>query len=275
VRLAGDGVDAQQITLTHDGTGTLPATATTDPSGIATITYTAPAVAQIELVSATITEGGLTTGDAVVITTRPPVTVVVTPSFGFVDTGRTLQFTATVGGTADHRVVWSAGGGSIGAGGLYTAGPTPGTFTVTATSVAEPSVVGTAFVQVNAATDVTGLYLEESCADTPATCHPRVLYQCLFRSVAAGTVCGWFVNHSDVPNFAAARCQIDTDGTRAGGAFTARITSCVFGMTPAQADARITGSIGNGRISFSASADIDRDGFPDLTEHFTGTKWVP
>jgi hypothetical protein len=271
VRLAGDGVDAQQITFTHDGTGTLPATATTDPSGVVTVTYTAPAAPQIELVSATITEGGLTVGDAVVITTRPPVTVTVTPSFGFVDTGGTLQFTATVGGTTDHRVVWNAGGGSISSSGLFTAGTTPGTFTVTATSVADPSVVGTAFVQVTTVTDVTGVYIVDETGG-------QLAYQCnLVSFVGAGTVCGWFVGQdsSAVPNLAAARCQIETDGTRSGGAFTARITSCVFGLTQTQAGARITGSISDGKLSFSVFADVDRDGFLELFESYNATKWVP
>ena len=149
IRLAGDDIAGKTITLTHDASRHAPCSATTDAVGEATITYTAPAAPQIELVNATITDGAFTSGDAVVITTRPPVTVTVTPSFGFVDAGRTLQFTATVGGTTDHRVVWNAGGGSISSTGLFTAGTTPGPFTVTATSVFDPSVIGTAFVQVS------------------------------------------------------------------------------------------------------------------------------
>ena len=129
-----------------------------------------------------------------VITTRPPVTVTVTPSFGFVDAGRTLQFTATVGGTTDHRVVWNAGGGSISSTGLFTAGATEGVFNVSATSVFDPSVTGTAFVHIAAVTDVTGLYVGGTGS--------QVGYQCNLTSfVGAGTVCGWFVGQdsSSVP----------------------------------------------------------------------------
>ena len=270
IRLAGDEAAGKTITLTHDAAGTVAASVTTDTAGEATIVYAAPATEQIELVNATITEGAFTSGDAVVITTRPPVTVTVTPSFGFVDAGRTLQFTATVGGTTDHRVVWNAGGGSISSTGLFTAGATEGVFNVSATSVFDPSVTGTAFVHIAAVTDVTGLYVGGTGS--------QVGYQCNLTSfVGAGTVCGWFVGQdsSSVPNVAAARCQIETDGTRSGGAFTARITSCVFGLTATQAGARITGSISAGTLSFSVFADFNGDGSLELVETYTGTKFVP
>ena len=51
IRLAGDDIAGKTITLTHDGSGTLPASATTDAVGEATIIYTAPAAQQIELVN--------------------------------------------------------------------------------------------------------------------------------------------------------------------------------------------------------------------------------
>jgi hypothetical protein len=151
IRLAGDNIAAIPITLTHEGIGAVPATTVTDSSGEATVTYTAPANAAtelIELVTATVTDDGVTTGDAVSITTRRATTVTVTPSFGFASPGGTVQFSATVTGSSDQRVTWSAAGGSIDANGRYTAGSTPGNFSVTATSVADPSSTGTAFVEV-------------------------------------------------------------------------------------------------------------------------------
>jgi hypothetical protein len=72
IRLAGDDVEAKSIALTHDGNGSVASTVTTSSSGEAFLTYGAPAEAQIELVAATITEAGVATGDAVVITTVAP-----------------------------------------------------------------------------------------------------------------------------------------------------------------------------------------------------------
>jgi hypothetical protein len=149
IRLAGDGTAGKTITLTHDGNGTLPATVTTDSAGEATVTYTAPASPQIELVNATITDGAFTSGDAIVITTREPVTIAITPSFAFTSIGSSVQFSATVTGTPDQRVSWNATAGTISSTGRYTAGLLPGTFRVTATSLADPSVTESAFVQVS------------------------------------------------------------------------------------------------------------------------------
>ena len=156
IRLAGDLIDDQPITLTHDGAGTLPATATTNSSGEALVTYTAPASAGSELVTATVTDAGVTTGDAIDITTRDPIVVTVTPSFAFASSGGTVQFSATVTGTPDDRVSWNvSGGNTINGTGIFTAGSTPGIFTVTATSLADTSASGSAFVQVTSS-DVSG-----------------------------------------------------------------------------------------------------------------------
>ena len=62
---------------------------------------------------------------------------------------QSVRFTPTLHGLDDPRVTWRTTGGSI-ADGLFTASDTPGTFTVTATSVADPTVSGTARVTVQA-----------------------------------------------------------------------------------------------------------------------------
>jgi len=80
----------------------------------------------------------------------PAIVVQVSPTNGSVVVGGTIQFTEVVTGAANRAVMWSASGGSISSTGLYTAGPTPGTFAVTATSVADPTQSATVAVQVSA-----------------------------------------------------------------------------------------------------------------------------
>jgi hypothetical protein len=63
--------------------------------------------------------------------------VFVAPNFATVQTGQTQQFTSTVTGSSNTAVTWSARGGTISSTGLYTAPSTTGTYTVTATSVAD------------------------------------------------------------------------------------------------------------------------------------------
>lgn len=78
--------------------------------------------------------------------TEPGVTV--TPSTASIFTSETQQFQAIVTGLSNSAVEWSATGGTIDADGLYTAPSSPGTYTVTATSVSDPTKQGTATVTV-------------------------------------------------------------------------------------------------------------------------------
>jgi hypothetical protein len=79
------------------------------------------------------------------------IAVAIDPPSATVTSGSTRQFTATVTGTDNQAVTWSATGGTITSDGLYTAGQTLGEFTVTATSVADPTKSGTATVTITAA----------------------------------------------------------------------------------------------------------------------------
>ena len=74
--------------------------------------------------------------------------VEITPNSATLGPGDTQQFTAAVTNAANTDVTWTATGGAIDPDGTYIAGTATGTFHVTATSVADPSVTGTAFVQV-------------------------------------------------------------------------------------------------------------------------------
>ncbi|HEY3128443.1 MAG TPA: SCE4755 family polysaccharide monooxygenase-like protein [Acidobacteriota bacterium] len=62
----------------------------------------------------------------------------------------TQQFTASVAGNDNTAVVWTATNGAISGAGLYTAPPTSGTYTVTATSVADPTKSASATVSASA-----------------------------------------------------------------------------------------------------------------------------
>lgn len=79
-----------------------------------------------------------------------PATVIVSvlPAMATVAVGATLTFTARVIGAADRSVIWSASAGSITAAGVYTPPAVPGTYVVTATSVAAPSESGATRVTV-------------------------------------------------------------------------------------------------------------------------------
>lgn len=71
--------------------------------------------------------------------------------------GSTLQFYAGVGGTTTKTVAWTASAGSINASGLYTPPSISGTYTVTATSLADTSKSYSVKVGVSTGTSVSGI----------------------------------------------------------------------------------------------------------------------
>jgi len=77
-----------------------------------------------------------------------PVSVAINPISASLQTNATQQFTATVTGASNTAVNWTANGGTITTGGLYTAPSSTGTFTVTATSVADTTKSASAAVTV-------------------------------------------------------------------------------------------------------------------------------
>jgi hypothetical protein len=94
-----------------------------------------------------------------------PITVSVSPTQATVASGGSLQFVATVTGTSQTSVTWSATGGSVSATGTLKAPstPSPATLTVIATSTADSSKQAAALVSVAAGPTITTTFL------TPAT----------------------------------------------------------------------------------------------------------
>jgi hypothetical protein len=82
----------------------------------------------------------------------PPATVSVSisPTTARIQTGASQQFTATVTGSTNAAVTWTASGGSVSIGGLFTAPSSTGAFTITATSVADATKSASATVTVTA-----------------------------------------------------------------------------------------------------------------------------
>ncbi|WP_243303689.1 hypothetical protein [Geothrix oryzisoli] len=82
----------------------------------------------------------------------------VDPAVGaYVKIGSTLQFFSGMGGTPNKAVIWSCSGGSISTSGLYTPPATPGTYTVTATSQADPTKAYTVKVGADTGSTISGI----------------------------------------------------------------------------------------------------------------------
>ncbi len=133
------------------GPGTVSGSSTTVTPG-STTTYT---------LTATNSGGSVTATTTVTVTTVAAVGVALSPGSTSLFTGGTQQFTATVTNAANTAVTWSATGGTITSAGFYTAGATPGTFSVTATSVQDSTKSATAAITIT--------------AQSAAGAHPRII----------------------------------------------------------------------------------------------------
>ncbi len=151
---------AATFTATVAGAGDKSVTWSVVEAGGGTITaagvYTAPWITGKYKVKATSNADPAKSATATVTVTPSTsggsgISVSVSPVAVQVDTGSQTTFTATVNGTTNTAVNWSvveAGGGTITSGGVYTAPSAPGTFTVKATSQADPAKSATAEVTV-------------------------------------------------------------------------------------------------------------------------------
>lgn len=117
--------------------------------------YAAPAAAgTFHVVATADADPAVRATATVTVTATPVVAVSLSPTSASVAVGATRQFTATVAGSANTAVTWSVqepGGGTVSAGGLYTAPATPGTYHVKATSQADATRSASATVTVTPA----------------------------------------------------------------------------------------------------------------------------
>ena len=120
------------------GPGTVTGSSVTVTPG-ATTTYT---------LTATNTGGSVTSTTTVTVTTGTVVAVSISPGSVSLGTGATRQFTATVTGASNPAVTWTATGGTVSSSGLFTAGGTTGSFTVTATSAQDSSRSASATITI-------------------------------------------------------------------------------------------------------------------------------
>lgn len=74
--------------------------------------------------------------------------LVISPTTTTIAPGESQQFTAEMLGVVLTNLVWTAEGGSIDQSGLFVAGNEAGTFTITASSIDDPSITGTARVTI-------------------------------------------------------------------------------------------------------------------------------
>jgi hypothetical protein len=120
-----------------------------------TITYIAPSTAGTYAVTATsVADPSKQASATVNVTALPaPVSIAINPSTASLETSASTNFTASVSNTTNTAVTWKTTGGTVSGSSntvTYTAPPSPGSYTLSATSVADPTKTATASVAVTA-----------------------------------------------------------------------------------------------------------------------------
>lgn len=151
-RVAGDGMSNAAVSYTLSGVGQISTTsAATNVQGEApSFAYTAPAGGLGGSATITASFDGATASITVTLAAATTA-VTINPAAAVLSTGGTAQFFAAVSGATNTGVTWTATGGTITPSGLYTAGSTPGTYTVTARSVEVPTALASASVTIQSA----------------------------------------------------------------------------------------------------------------------------
>lgn len=148
------------------------------------------------------------------------------------------QFTATIGGTGSQDVTWQATGGTYTTAGnvlTYTAGTTPGSYSVTATSVADPTQQAVAAVEIVEAPG-SGSFellavLPVSAGASAGQCALGELLQGLGTSLLSYQSPVWECTDGDPPTtIARARVGFDVS-TVAGASATISAQSTVYAVT--------------------------------------------
>jgi uncharacterized protein YjdB len=156
----------QQLTATVTGSSNAAVNWTSTAGTVsASGLYTAPATAGTYTVTATSSaDTSKSASSTITVTAPPPIVVTMSPPSVALQTSATQQFTASITGTSNTAVTWTATAGTVSAAGLYTAPATAGTYTVRATSVADPSKFAVATVTVTATPPPVGVTVSPTTA---------------------------------------------------------------------------------------------------------------
>ena len=189
------------------------------------------------------------------------VSVTVSPTTASLQAGQQTQFTATVSGTTNTAVTWAASGGTVTSGGQYTAPSSAGTYTVTATSIADPTKSASAVVTVSQPIQV-------SISVSPTTASLQTGGQQQFTATVSGTT-------NTAVTWKASGGTVTTGGQYAApssaGTYTVTATSVADSSKSASAVVTVSQPV---QISISVSpttASLQTGGQQQFTAYVSGT----
>jgi len=251
-----------QLSANVQGTVTNKTVTWTTSSGTVSATglLTAGATAGTAKVTATSVADPTKTASVTITVNAPTVTsITVTPATGSIRTGATLQLDANVQGTVTNKTVtWTTSSGTVSATGLFTAGATAGTATVTATSVADLTKTASATITVSAptvnsvtVTPATGSILTAATLRLTATVQGNVTDKSVTWSASSGSItsAGLFTAGPSA-GIATVTATSNADNTKSA---SAKITVTVAAVTSISVSPATASAQTGGKLTFTAT----------------------
>jgi Immunoglobulin I-set domain/Immunoglobulin domain len=153
-------------------------------------------------------------------------------------------FTATVTGGATDNVTWTATAGTF-AGNVWTSPNTVGTYTITATSVDEPSVSATTTITISLPVIITQPASENVCTNSTTTLTVVANYATSYQ---------WNLNGTPIPGATSASYFIPSAIAMDSGSYTVTVTNAAGSVTSNAAKVVVGSTITSNPVSLSILA---------------------
>ena len=152
-----------------------------------------------------------------------------------------IPFTATATGGATNTLTWTATGGTF-TGNVWTAPTTPGTYTITATSVDEPSVFVTTTITISAPVITTQPTSEHVCTSSGILLSVTASYASSYQ---------WSLNGTAIPGATNATYTVSSATSANAGDYSVTVTNGVASITSSVATVAVGSSITSNPASIS------------------------
>jgi hypothetical protein len=213
-------------------------------SAVSGISYPTGPLTTAKTYTLSVTGTGGTSASATCTATPTSVTIsAISPANQTMAPGN-QTFTATASGGATNNLTWTATGGTF-AGNVWTSPNTVGTYTITATSVDEPSVTATTTVTVSAPVITTQPSSENVCTNSATTLSVVAKYATSYQ---------WYLNGTVISGATSSSYFIPSAIAMDAGTYTVTVTNAAGVVTSSAANVVVGSTITSNPVSLSILA---------------------
>jgi hypothetical protein len=213
-------------------------------SAVSGSSYPTPALTSTKTYTLSVTGTGGASASATCTVTPTSVTISsISPANQTIAPG-TQTFTATASGGATDNLTWTATGGTF-AGNVWTSPNTAGTYTITATSVDEPSVFTTTSVTVSAPVITTQPSSKNVCTNSSTTLSVVANYATSYQ---------WYLNGTLITGATSSSYFIPSAIAMDAGDYTVTVTNAAGSVTSNAAKVVVGSTITSNPVSLSILA---------------------